>query len=67
VSGQLLGLTPVLAHQSDWLSMVLVLIPLSVFAWVLAVANHRAERDGPVALEPPAEHSADPDPDKLWK
>lgn len=67
MSAPLLGLTPILAHQSDWLSMVLVLIPLSVFAWVLAVANHRAERNGPVALEPPVDHPVDPDPDKHWK
>ena len=26
----------VLAHQSDWLSMVLVLIPLGCFCWILA-------------------------------
>ena len=67
MSYPLFGLAPILAHQSDWLSMVLVLIPLSVFAWVLAIANHRADRDGPVALSPPPEHQVDTDPDKTWK
>lgn len=67
MSTPLLGLTPILAHQSDWLSMVLVFIPLSVFAWMLAIANHRAERDEPVALEPPPAHRIKDDPDKTWK
>lgn len=39
-----------MAHQSDWLSMVLVLIPLTLFALILGLAKHRAERDGPIAL-----------------
>lgn len=43
----------VLAHQSDALAMVLVCIPLIVFAAILGLANHRAERDGPVDLTPP--------------
>lgn len=43
----------VLAHQSDWLSMVLVLIPLALFSMVLVVAKRRAERDGPVTLGAP--------------
>ncbi len=43
----------ILAHQSDWLSMVLVVIPLGAFALILAVANRRAERFGPVELLPP--------------
>ncbi|HET8929096.1 MAG TPA: hypothetical protein VFN21_00420 [Acidimicrobiales bacterium] len=42
-----------LAHQSDWLSMVLVCIPLGAFAAVLALANHRADRDGTVDMSPP--------------
>jgi hypothetical protein len=43
----------VLAHQSDWLSMVLVCIPLGAFAAILALANHRADRDGRVDMTPP--------------
>ncbi len=42
-----------LAHQSDWLSMVLVCIPLGAFAAILALANHRADRDGRVDMTPP--------------
>ena len=67
MSNALLGLSPILAHQSDWLSMALVLIPLSAFAWILAIANHRADRDGPVALEPPPGHRPTRDPDHTWK
>lgn len=44
------ALLVVMAHQSDWLSMVLVLIPLTGFALILGLAKHRAERDGPVTL-----------------
>jgi len=54
----------VLAHQSDWLSMVLVCIPLGAFAAILAVANHRADRDGRVDMTPPARRSR-PDTDPL--
>lgn len=43
----------VLAHQSDWLAMVLVSIPLSCFVVILVVANRRAERDGRVDMTPP--------------
>lgn len=42
-----------LAHQSDWLSMVLVCIPLGLFAAALGVANRRADRDGAVDMTPP--------------
>lgn len=41
------------AHQSDWLAMVLVCIPLGAFAGILAVANRRADRDGTVDMRPP--------------
>lgn len=67
MTATVVGLIPLLAHQSDWLSMVLVLIPLGVFAWILAIANHRADRDGPVALEPPPDHHVEDDPDHRWK
>lgn len=43
----------VFAHQSDWLAMVLVSIPLGGFIAILAVANHRADRDGRVDMTPP--------------
>ncbi len=46
-------LTPLLAHQSDALAMVLACIPLAAFAAILALANHRADRDGPVDMTPP--------------
>jgi hypothetical protein len=46
-----------LAHQSDWLAMVLVCIPLGAFAAILALANHRADRDGRVDLSPPPRRS----------
>ena len=56
----------VLAHQSDWLAMVLVLIPLGCFCWILAIANRRATRDGPVELGPP--DAAEPrESDATWR
>lgn len=54
------GMTLILAHQSDWMSLVLVLIPLGLFAWVLAIANRRAGRDGPVHLGPEISPSGEP-------
>jgi hypothetical protein len=42
----------ILAHQSDWTGMVLVLVPLGFFAWLLHVANRRATRNGPVPEHP---------------
>lgn len=42
-----------LAHQSDWLAMVLVAIPLALFALILGIANRRADRDGAVDMTPP--------------
>lgn len=45
--------TLLLAHQSDWFSMVLVCIPLGLFAAALGVADRRADRDGAVDMTPP--------------
>ncbi len=42
-----------LAHQSDWLAMVLVSIPLSGFIALLVLANRRADRDGRVDMTHP--------------
>ena len=42
-----------LAHQSDWVAMALVFIPLGAFAAILAVADKRADRDGRVDMTPP--------------
>lgn len=47
------GALHLLAHQSDWLAMVLVCIPLGLFAAMLGVANRRATHDGPVDMTPP--------------
>ena len=49
----MMGSMVLLAHQSDWLSMVLVCIPLACFAALLALANRRADRDGKVDMTPP--------------
>lgn len=62
----LVATTVVLAHQSDWLAMILVLIPLGTFCWILAVANRRATRDGPVELGSPDADEARP-PDATWR
>jgi hypothetical protein len=48
-----------LAHQSDWLSMVLVCIPLGAFVAILGLANHRADRDGLVDMTPPPRKTGD--------
>ncbi len=57
----------VLAHQSDWLSLTLVLIPLGFFVWILAVARHRVERDGPVAVGDDAFDHDDLDHGHEWR
>lgn len=34
----------VLAHQGGWDEVLLVLVPIALFAWLLHVAGKRAER-----------------------
>ena len=46
----------VLAHQGGWDELLLVLLPIGIFAGLLAVANRRAthllaEREGPPEAE----------------
>jgi hypothetical protein len=36
---------PVLAHQGGWDEMLFVLVPISLFAGLLALANKRAMRE----------------------
>jgi hypothetical protein len=36
--------TVVLAHQGGWDETLLVAVPIGLFAWVLHVANKRADR-----------------------
>lgn len=62
----MIALIVVLAHQSDWLSAVLVLIPLTCFALILAMANRRAERDGPVVVGEEAYDHDGLDKDEAW-
>lgn len=33
-----------LAHQGGWDEILLVLLPIAIFAWLLSVANRRANR-----------------------
>lgn len=33
-----------LAHQGGWDELLFVLVPIALFAWLLAVANRRAAR-----------------------
>ena len=49
---------PVLAHQGGWDELVLVVVPIVVFAGLLLVAKRRAEQE---AAEAEAE-AADPEP-----
>lgn len=57
-SPSVLSMVVLLAHQSDWVAMVLVCIPLGAFAATLAVANRRADRDGAVDMTPPETRAA---------
>ena len=43
-----------LAHQGGWDELLFVLVPIGLFAGLLAIANRRAAADQ-------AEHDADPD------
>lgn len=36
--------TGVLAHQGGWDEMLMVAVPLGLFAWLLYLANRRADR-----------------------
>lgn len=38
-------MTPVLAHQGGWDEILFVLLPIAVFAGLLALANKRATRE----------------------
>jgi hypothetical protein len=40
------SLSPVLAHQGGWDEMLMVLVPIMIFAALLVVANRRASRIG---------------------
>jgi hypothetical protein len=43
--GMTAALPVVLAHQGGWDEMLFVLVPISLFAGLLALANKRAVRD----------------------
>lgn len=53
------GLTSALAHQGGWDEILLVLLPIGIFAGLLAVANRRASRMAVPGTEDP------PRPDPL--
>lgn len=38
-----LALAPILAHQANWDETLLVIVPIVFFAWILYVANKRAD------------------------
>ena len=46
------ALALVFAHQGGWDEMLFVLVPISVFAWLLSLANKRATREQEQADEP---------------
>lgn len=37
-------MTPLLAHQGGWDELLFVLVPIALFAGLLAIANRRADR-----------------------
>jgi hypothetical protein len=49
-----------LAHQGGWDEMLFVFVPISVFAWLLSLANKRASRE---QSEREASGSDDDEPD----
>ena len=51
----------VLAHQGGWDEMGFVLVPIALFAGLLAIANRRAVRAQAKPVEP--ESSDEPEPD----
>ena len=55
------ALAPVLAHQGGWDEVGFVLVPIALFAGLLAIANRRAVRAQTKPLE--SEPSDDPEPD----
>jgi hypothetical protein len=62
------GSAGVLAHQGGWDEMLFVLVPISLFAGLLALANKRAmrdqaEREGLDAGDPAAPGEAEPSGD----
>lgn len=59
------GATAVLAHQGGWDEILFVLVPIALFAGLLAIANQRASRaqaDRDAELDGDLDHG-DLDPD----
>jgi uncharacterized membrane protein YhaH (DUF805 family) len=48
------ALASLLAHQGGWDELIFVLVPIALFAGLLAIANRRA-------TDAQAEHDADPE------
>ena len=44
-----------LAHQGGWDEALFVIVPLAAFAWLLAMAKRRAEREGDESRPGPGE------------
>jgi hypothetical protein len=44
-AGAVLGTVTLFAHQGGWDEVLFVLVPIALFAGLLAVANRRASRD----------------------
>lgn len=49
-------LVPVVAHQGGWDELLMVLVPIAIFAVLLVIANRRA---GNLAEQPPAGEAGD--------
>ena len=52
----------VLAHQGGWDEMLFVLVPISVFAWLLSLANKRATREQSERDDADTDDDADDEP-----
>ena len=55
-------MSAVLAHQGGWDEILFVLVPIGVFAGLLAVANKRAARDQAARDAAAGETGAEPPP-----
>ena len=53
------GLVSVLAHQGGWDEMLMVLVPIALFAGLLALANRRATRHQAERDKAPGDGAAD--------
>lgn len=60
-AGEVTPLTRVLAHEGGWDELAFVLVPIALFAGLLAIANRRAVRAQSSSAEPSPSDEHEPD------